>query len=326
MSGKPSVSVVVPTYGRCASVLRLLRALREQTLAPDSFEAIVAVDGSEDGTREAAESFEAPFAVRALWHPNRGRAATVNAAVAAADGEIVLVLDDDMEPSRDLLAAHLRAHEGRRVGVVGAAPVRTDASTPPFAHFRAGRFNDVQAELARRADDLVFTDAYTGNFSVRRADFDAVGGFDESFDGYGLEDYEFALRLSAAEIRLVFSAEAVAHQTYDKGFAAAARDNESRGRSMVIFEALHPAEAPAVRIRDAVPPSLARRLVRYVLPRMTPLVPGLRTAVVRSVQRAERAGTSRLPFAYELGLEYFTLVGYHEAARDGAKTARGPRW
>jgi GT2 family glycosyltransferase len=326
MSGHPSVSVVVPTYGRRESVLRLLGALREQTLAPDAFEVIVAVDGSEDGTREATESLEAPFTVRTLWHPNQGRAATVNAGVAAANGEIVLVLDDDMEPSSALLAAHLRAHEGRRVGVVGAAPVVTDASTRPFGRFRAGRFNDVQAELARRADELVFTDAYTGNFSVRRADFDAVGGFDESFDGYGLEDYEFALRLSEADIKLVFSVDAVAYQTYDKDFAAAARDNESRGRSMVIFAGLHPAEAPEVRSHDAVPPSLARRLVRYVLPRMTPLVPGLRTAVVRSVERAERAGTSRLPFAYELGLEYFTLVGYQEATRDGVRTARGSRW
>ena len=38
----------------------------------------------------------------------------------------------------------------------------------------------------------------TGNASVRRADLERVGGFDESFTGYGHEDLELGYRLEHA--------------------------------------------------------------------------------------------------------------------------------
>src|SRR4051812_8618211 len=44
------ISVVIPTYQRRASVQRALRALSRQTLQPEYYEVIVAIDGSTDGT------------------------------------------------------------------------------------------------------------------------------------------------------------------------------------------------------------------------------------------------------------------------------------
>ena len=38
------ISVVIPTYNRCATLLRALEAYARQTLAPDRFEIIVADD------------------------------------------------------------------------------------------------------------------------------------------------------------------------------------------------------------------------------------------------------------------------------------------
>jgi GT2 family glycosyltransferase len=43
----------------------------------------------------------------------------------------------------------------------------------------------------------------SGNFAVRRRDFLAVGGFDESLPAYGCEDYEFCLRMNEAGHELV---------------------------------------------------------------------------------------------------------------------------
>src|SRR5213594_1482874 len=42
------VSVVIPTYERCALVQRALRALSQQTLSPDEYEVVVSIDGSQD--------------------------------------------------------------------------------------------------------------------------------------------------------------------------------------------------------------------------------------------------------------------------------------
>jgi len=322
------VSVVIPTYRRKDALQRALQSLASQSIEPAAYEVIVVVDGSDDGTLEAAESTPQPYALRVLWQSNSGRAAACNTGVAAAQGELVVLLDDDLQPSPGFLAAHLKAHQrGERLGVVGAVRFRLESSTQPFARYWGLRFEDFLARLAARAQPLEWTETYTGAFSIRRHALLAVGGFDETFDGYGLEDFEFALRLTQAGIELELCPEAVACHAYDKEFRAAAREAESRGRSAVIFAALHP-EIDAMQFapRDLSPPSVPRRLVRYVLPRMSsavPVVPGL---VTRSVGALERIGSRRLDFAYTLALEYFFLLGVREASRDGKLTARGRRW
>jgi GT2 family glycosyltransferase len=310
----------VPTYQGRDSLLRALSALNDQTLSPTEFEVVVAIDGSTDGTREALETFRAPFAIRSLYQQNRGRSAAINAGLAIARGEIVVLLDDDLLPTPDFLAVHLRAHEGReKRGIVGAVHFRLDESTPPFASYWGRRFEDFLARLATQSKPLSWRQTYTGAFSIQRADLLAVGGFDEAFDGYGLEDFELALRLTRAGTELHLSPGAIAYHEYDKDFPTAARDAKSRGRSAVIFAALHPEVEPMQFAPvDITPPSVPRRLVRYVLPGMSvafPFIPGL---VERAVGALESAGSSRIEFAYTLALEYFFLFGLREAARDGS--------
>jgi glycosyltransferase involved in cell wall biosynthesis len=54
------ISVVIPTYQRCASVRRALEALAHQTMPATEYEVIVPIDGSDDGTKEMIEGFRAP--------------------------------------------------------------------------------------------------------------------------------------------------------------------------------------------------------------------------------------------------------------------------
>jgi GT2 family glycosyltransferase len=315
---------VIPTYEGRDSVLGALEALCAQTLAPSEFEAVVVIDGSQDGTREALETFRTPFPIRSLWQENRGRAAAINSGARIARGDLVVLVDDDLVPSPDFLAAHVRAHEsGERRGVVGAVRFRLDGSTPPFARYWGARFEDFLGRLEARSTALAWTETYTGAFSIRRADLLGVDGFDEAFDGYGLEDFELALRLSRAGVDLVLCPEAIAYHEYDKKFPAAARDAESRGRSAVIFEKLHPeVEAMEFAPRDLTPPSIPRRLIRYVLPGLSVVLPVIPRLVERSVGALERAGPSWLDVAYTLALEYFFLLGLREAEHDGRQTAR----
>ena len=63
----PAVSVVIPTYQGRDALLRSLDSLGRQTLSADEFEVVVVVDGSRDGTREALEAVETPFALRRRW-------------------------------------------------------------------------------------------------------------------------------------------------------------------------------------------------------------------------------------------------------------------
>src|SRR5258708_26842790 len=79
MNSVPRLSVVIPTYRRCASVERVLGALARQSVSPAEYEVVVSIDGSEDGTRELLDRYRAPYALHSLWRPSRGRAAAPNA-------------------------------------------------------------------------------------------------------------------------------------------------------------------------------------------------------------------------------------------------------
>jgi glycosyltransferase involved in cell wall biosynthesis len=78
------VSVVTPTFQRCSSVARILDALADQALPPTRFEVIVAIDGSDDRTREMLADRQTPFELRSMWRANRGRAAACNSGIRTA--------------------------------------------------------------------------------------------------------------------------------------------------------------------------------------------------------------------------------------------------
>ncbi len=183
MTDAVAISVVIPTYRRCALVQQALEALSRQSLPADRYEVIVSIDGSEDGTRELVEQFQAPYRLTCLWHPNRGRAAACNAGIRAAGGDLIVLLDDDMEATPELLSAHLQAQAAARfsLAAIGAAPIACGGGASPTKDYVAAKFNDHLAELARPGRRFGLRDIYTGNFSVSRHTFLKCGGFDEAF-------------------------------------------------------------------------------------------------------------------------------------------------
>jgi GT2 family glycosyltransferase len=313
----PLLSVIIPTYQRRDSLLRTLASLRSQTLPGNAYEVIVAVDGSTDGSAEAVRGFVAPYALRALEGPNRGRAVACNAGVRAASGGVVVLLDDDMEASPGFLAAHARAHEASiERAVVGAAPIVVAPGAPPFVRYMADGFRRRLERLAEPGYQLRFRDVYTGNFSARRDVLLAVGGFDEAFRVYGHEDYELALRLQGAGVELAYRADACAYQHYEKSFAAFARDGIARGRTAVLFAGKHPAITDRIKLSEYRHGPWRWRALRGLLlwlSRMTDRVPGW---VVALIGRLERLEPARLEKYYTLAIDYLFWYGVLGARRD----------
>jgi GT2 family glycosyltransferase len=313
----PAISVVIPTYERCDALVRTLDALARQTFPAEDFEAVVVVDGSRDDTRAVLETLETPFALSWIWQENRGRSAARNAGIQAAHADLVVFVDDDVEVTPGFLTALHRAHErAARRGVLAFVHCAIDASTPVFAGYWSRNWENLLEGLARTSSTLHWSKTYTMGFSARREELRAVGGFDESFDGYGVEDAELALRLSEAGLTLELCLDAVAYHHYDRTFEQAAAESESQGRSALIFAVRHPKAAADFGLHDLEPPSFARRFVRYVLPRMTLAVPQMSAMVTRLVTWMERRRSKHLDFAYTLSLEYRYLVGRLRASRD----------
>lgn len=199
MSG--SISVIVPVHGRIALTRRCLDALLTEPHA--GRELVVVDDASPDETLAALDAYGEQIRVVALGE-NRGYAEACNAGAKAADGELLLFLNNDTEPQAGWLDAMLRhAEASPDAAVIGAKLLYPNGSVQHagvvfgqdgYPHnLYAGLPGDHPAVERSRA-----LQAVTGAcMLVRRDAFERAGGFDAGFVN-SLEDVDLCLRIGDA--------------------------------------------------------------------------------------------------------------------------------
>ena len=304
--------MIVPTHQRRDPLRRALRSLARQTAPPESFEVIVSVDGSTDGTREMLASIrdELPYALHAVDGPGHGRAAARNVALAAAQGDVAILIDDDMDPVPAFVERHLEHHlPGSRVCVLGPVPIRLDATSPLAARYVKAKFDAHLERLAEPEHRFATRDFYSGNTSIRSEVLREVGGFDESFTPYGNEDVELSVRLGKAQVALRYAGEALAHQEYDKDLRGLASDTLEKGGTTVRLARHHPDAFDALRLaspRDNSRPWLA---VRAILLRLQRREPRVAEAIFAAAARVERLGLWRSRLFYRALLDFAFWAG-----------------
>jgi len=223
-----AATVVVPTFNRRASLELTLDGLARQTVAPNTFEVVVVSDGSTDDTDAwlASVMDRYPFQLRPIRQDNAGPARARNRGTAEARGDLVVFVDDDVEPQPGLIAAHLARHEGdARLAVIGPQspdPERR-AVEPPWIAWEHGQmvrqYDNFASGAWPKAGPQNF---YTGNASVRRDVLLASGGFDETFGRQ--EDIELAYRMQRdLGVHFVFAADAAALHRPNRTFESWAR-------------------------------------------------------------------------------------------------------
>ena len=151
------VSVIIPTLNEESCLGRTLDRLREHRL----HEIIVVDGGSTDGTRRLAAA-EARLVVS-----RPGRACQMNAAAAAASGDVLLFLHADCWLEEGALEEAERCLQGRGVAA-GCFHMTVDAPGPLY------RLIGASASLRVRLAGLAYGDQ--GLF-LRREVFDELGGF-----------------------------------------------------------------------------------------------------------------------------------------------------
>jgi glycosyltransferase involved in cell wall biosynthesis len=208
------LSVVIPTFNRLNSLRLTLEALARQTYPTDHYELIVVSDGCTDGTDEflAEYASQTLCRLRPIRQDNAGPARARNRGIAEATGDVIVFLDDDVEPAPELLAAHAAHHqEDDRIAVIGPMlpdPARRSAEPPWIAWEHAmlqRQYTNWQTGVWTGAGPNHF---YSGNASVRRRHLLHVAGFDESFKRQ--EDVELAARMQrTCGVHFVFDATAI---------------------------------------------------------------------------------------------------------------------
>jgi len=251
----PAVSIVIPTRDRREALQRTLDALARQTVPAEAMEVIVVADACTDDTTTWLRAYRPPYRFCRVELPHRGAAAARNAGAAAAAGEILLFLDDDVEPAPGLVAAHLRSHEGSAdVVAIGPClpflPGRQDFWRVLLRRWWFDRFT-AMAEPGHR---FTYQDVLTGNLSLRRTLFTQVGGFDAAFGpDASHEDWELGIRLLKAGARPVYVADAVAWHYDRTDLDRSYRRSRQDGKGDVLIGLLHPELRPALPLAARSP-------------------------------------------------------------------------
>lgn len=315
--GGPSVSVLIPTHQRRATLRAALESLARQSVAPETYEVVVAADACSDGTQEMIDGLEVPYELRRVGPRGRGRAAAVNAALTAARGEVAIVLDDDMRVVPGFVERHGAHHPaGSRRCVLGAVPVELGPGSTHAAGYVKAKFDLHLSRLSDPAHLALPRSFFTGNASLRTEVLREVGGFDESFGIYGNEDVELSLRLRKAGVELGYDPEAKALQEYGKDLGGLQRDTLAKGETTVLLARSHPEFFGDLRLAapdDASRPWLA---VRAQLLWLTRRLPGMAGAVFTLFSLLERAGLWRFPLFYRPVLDYAFWAGVDAALRE----------
>jgi glycosyltransferase involved in cell wall biosynthesis len=189
----PSISVLLTTYKRAHLVPRAVRSVLSQT--DGEWQLVVVDDASPDDTAAALEPFKADPRVKIVVNAvNRGNSVARNRALAEADGEWIVWLDDDdellptyIERLRALIAAR------PEIGLTwsGAERVFHGAPTTTDTLLWHESWNGV--EPTDHAPLQHFSLCWGAAARLDRVR--AAGGFDERFVGTG--DIDLALRMVA---------------------------------------------------------------------------------------------------------------------------------
>ncbi|WP_068070774.1 glycosyltransferase [Novosphingobium lentum] len=239
----PAFSIIVPTYQRRDVVCDAVRAIAR--IAYDgAIELIVVIDGSSDGTAQALAELTCPFSFRVIEQANTGAAGARNRGAAAAQGDILLFLDDDMICAPDIVAQHARSMGEGADAVLGDLPL-DPASPSGFLAQAVGRWAAARSRALAAGAPLTVFDLLTGQISIRRTVFEAIGGFDGRFThggSFGNEDLDMGVRLlEAHDVR--FNPLAISHQRYVVTPRQHLAQWRQAGEADVLFARKHPTRA-----------------------------------------------------------------------------------
>jgi glycosyltransferase involved in cell wall biosynthesis len=180
---KMRFSIIIPANNEEQMIGLCLEHLSRMDFPSDSFEVIVADNGSKDRTVEIARSWSDRLTLSVVEKPGVPISAVRNAGAVTAQGQLLAFLDADcLAPTHWLKTAEALLQESGS-GIVGAhVRIPPDSTWVPRCWF-----DDEHSNVRGDASYVP-----SGNVLMSKAAFDRIGGFDESLETN--EDYEICQR------------------------------------------------------------------------------------------------------------------------------------
>jgi colanic acid/amylovoran biosynthesis glycosyltransferase len=199
----PHVTLLIVAHNEAGVIGKRLENALAMDYPRDRLTVLVASDGSDDGTDEIVARYS-PQGIRLLSFPRGGKIATLNAAVAHAEGEILAFSDENSMCTPDALRMLVRAFADPEVGGVAGYQRYVPAHTPNTAAFGESKYSDVD-QLWKQWQSAAgsVTHATGALYAIRRELFEPV----PLITG---DDIVISLRVIARGYRFVYEPRAMA--------------------------------------------------------------------------------------------------------------------
>ena len=212
------VSIIVCTRNRATKLERTLRTIGELEVPKgSSYEVIVVDNGSTDATSAVCAQLEKEFPTvfQRVFLPIPGLSRARNTGFAAARGDIIAYLDDDVLPRKDWLA--VICHEFTTDPQLGILSGRVELWNP----------EDLPFSIRRKEQRCEFQELYDAfslligcNFAIHRTVIEKIGLFDLELGRGGLfdsaEDSDFFYRAWKAGQKLVYTPSLFVHHDHGR--------------------------------------------------------------------------------------------------------------
>lgn len=166
------LSVLIPAYNEETRIGQTVLAVKD---ALPEAECLVIDDGSKDATAQRAEEAGADLVLRC---PHRGKGAALQAGLKVANGDILLLLDADLEETAEAAAALVQP----------VCKGEADMSIAVFPKTQKGGGFGLVVRLARwgirRLTGCTFQAPLSGQRALKRELLEQIGGFET---GWGAE-------------------------------------------------------------------------------------------------------------------------------------------
>lgn len=232
-----SATVIIPSYNVRELLEGCLLSLNHQILVgKQSFDVIVVDDGSTDDTASTVRRLDLNYQLHYHYLPrtsHSSRSAARNLAISSAKGDVIVIVDADQIMPPTFMNEHLRLHaESPDLVVVGPRDFMShgrvsierltqcfDRQAMPTVSRRDSR-GQILAAVPESFNNMATCWHYlfTCNTSIRRTHLLAVGGFDENFKGWGLEDSELGYRLRKRGLAFEYNPKAVLYHPFRPPF------------------------------------------------------------------------------------------------------------
>ena len=198
------ISIVIPTYNSEKFMPNLLDSVFNNGI--EDMEVIIVDDRSNDDTVKIAKSY--PVRVIEL-EKNEGPAKARNIGVRAAKGDIIFFLDSDVIVL-DGTIKEVKDYFGRNpsancvIGICSTEPLNNGFVPKYMAMFE-------YIHLIRTKDNKVSVFAPRCG-AVRKDFFEKIGGYNETYRGADVEDFEFARRVNKVDCIILNTRMMVIHE------------------------------------------------------------------------------------------------------------------